>query len=342
MPVKSYKDARIFPGAVAQQGAGQALAGAFPEGGTVRQGLGRKTLGALAVGAALAVAAGAVSGCGGANPAAADPTELPDGEGALGEWVASGGLRRTYSLHLPPSYDGSRPWPLLLAFHGAGGNSGFVASVGLDQAAARAGFVLAAPNGVEGDWALGCGGCTAADAMAVDDVHFVETLIAHLARHLSVDLDRVFVAGRSDGASFSNRLACELPLAGAAVVAGTQFTPGGCRPAHPVSVVSFHGSNDSIIPFGSGALLISSWARLDGCGPEPTVTPLPDLEEDGTVVWRYDFPACQDGSEVVFFGVEGGSHSWPGGPRSEGSGQTHDIQASEELVDFFSRHRSAP
>lgn len=310
------------------------------------QRLDRRTLGALATAVALALAAGGAVGCGGgANPAAADVREASDvaeGEGALGEWVASGGLRRTYSLYLPPSYDASRPWPLILAFHGAGGDGGVAEFVGLDIAAARAGFILAAPDGVGGSWALGCGGCTVADQMGIDDVRFVSLLIAHLARHLSVDLDRVFGAGLSDGGTFSNRLACELPLAGAAVVAGTLFNPGRCQPERAVSMVAFHGTNDSIIPFANGVSPVHIWASLDGCAPEPTVTPLPDPEDDGTRVWRYDYPGCQDGTEVVFFGVEGGNHSWPGAPSSQGWGQTRDIEASEEIVDFFSRHRRIP
>jgi polyhydroxybutyrate depolymerase len=296
--------------------------------------------------ASLALAVGAATGCGGGqNPAAAEApeaTDLSEGEGALGEWVSSGGLQRTYSLRVPSSYDGSRPYPLVLAFHGAGGNGGVAQHVGLDRAAERAGFILAAPDGVGGSWALGCGGCTVADRMGIDDVRFVGVLVTHLSRHLSIDRERVFAAGLSDGGTFSNRLACEYPLAGAAVVAGTLFNPASCRPERPVSMVAFHGTADDIIPFANGATSIRIWADLDGCGTEPTVTPLPDIEDDGTNVWRYDHPACQDRTEVVFFAVEGGTHSWPGAPSSQERGQTRDIEASEEIVEFFSRHRRVP
>jgi len=312
----------------------------------VRDLVGRRMPRALATAAGLALAVGAATGCGGhQNPSAAEApetTDLSEGEGALGEWVSSGGLQRTYSLWVPSSYDGSRPYPLVLAFHGAGGNGGVAQHVGLDRAAERAGFILAAPDGVRGSWALGCGGCTIADQMGIDDVRFVGTLVTHLTRHLSVDRDRVFAAGLSDGGTFSNRLACEYPLAGAAVVAGALFNPALCRPVRPVSLVAFHGTEDSIIPFSQGATPARIWADLDGCGPDPTITPLPDLEDDGTTVTRYDYPACRNGTEVVFFAVNGGIHSWPGAPSSQQRGQTRDIEASEEIVDFFSRHRRVP
>jgi polyhydroxybutyrate depolymerase len=292
------------------------------------------------VAAALALATTLACG-GGENPVAEGTSEATvrrDGEGVLGEWVASGGLERTYSLLVPSSYDGSRPCPLVLAFHGAGGDGGVAEYVGLDRAAERAGFILASPDGVGRSWALGCGGCTPADSLGVDDVHFVEVLVAHLASHLSIDRSRVFAAGLSDGGTFANRLACEYPLAGAAVVAGTLFNPASCRPARPVSMMAFHGTEDDVIPFNHGASPVRLWAELDGCGPEPTAIPLPDSADDGTIVWRYEYPACRDGTEVVFLALQGGGHSWPGAPPSEES----DIQATQEIVDFFSHHRRLP
>jgi polyhydroxybutyrate depolymerase len=293
-----------------------------------------------AVAAALLLAGTSACG-GGQNPAAegtSEETVLRDGEGVLGEWVASGGLARTYSLRVPPSYDGSHPCPLVLAFHGAGGDGGVAEYVGLDRAAERAGFILASPDGVGRSWALGCGGCTVADSLGVDDVYFVEVLVAHLSSHLSIDRSRVFAAGLSDGGTFTNRVACEYPVAAAAVVAGTLFNPASCRPERPVSMMAFHGTRDDVIPFNHGASPVRLWASLDGCGEEPTVIPLPDLADDGTTVWRYEYPACRDATEVVFFALEGGRHSWPGAPSSEES----DIQASQEIVDFFSRHRRLP
>ena len=56
-------------------------------------------------------------------------SEAPAGCGmphALGVTEASlqfGGLERTYRLAVPKSYDGSAPLPLVLNFHGLGGNA---------------------------------------------------------------------------------------------------------------------------------------------------------------------------------------------------------------------------
>src|SRR2546422_8107695 len=40
--------------------------------------------------------------------------------------VSSGGLPRSALVHVPPAGNGSQPLPLVVAFHGAGGNSGWM------------------------------------------------------------------------------------------------------------------------------------------------------------------------------------------------------------------------
>jgi polyhydroxybutyrate depolymerase len=300
----------------------------------------RKTSWAVAVATLALVFANA---CGkGGGPTAPSRTVAAEGDGVLGEWVASGGLERTYALHVPPGCGAARPCPLLLAFHGAGGSQRFAESVGLYRAADRGGFVVAAPDGVGGDWALGCGGCTLADRSGIDDVRMSATLVTHLTQRLPIDPARVYAAGRSDGAAFTYRLACSYPLAGAAVVSGQIFSPGACQPSRPVPLIAFHGRADAVVSYTQGALSAQKWAVLDGCGTEPIPTPLPDRADDGTSVTRYDFPDCAPGSEVAFFAIAGGGHNWPGSPTPESAGlQTHDIEASEEIVDFLARHSLA-
>jgi len=290
------------------------------------------------------VAAVLAGGCGasGGAPAAPTRTAVAEGEGVLGEWVASGGLERTYALHVPPGCSGARPCPLIVAFHGAGGSHRFAEGVGLYRAADRGGFVVAAPDGVGGDWALGCGGCTLADRAGIDDVRLTATLVAHLTERLPIDPARVYATGRSDGASFTYRLACNYPLAGAAVVAGSLFDPAGCKPPRLMPLIAFHGRADTVVSYVQGALSAQKWASFDGCVTEPVPTELPDRVSDGTTVTRYDFPDCREGTEVSFFAVAGGGHNWPGSPTAETAGlQTQDIQASEEIVDFFARHPAA-
>ena len=41
---------------------------------------------------------------------------------------------------------------------------------------------------------------------------------------------------------------------------------------------------------------------------------------------------------VVFYKVEGGSHSWPGSKRAGRRGISKDIDASDEIIGFFKAH----
>jgi polyhydroxybutyrate depolymerase len=58
---------------------------------------------------------------------------------------------------------------------------------------------------------------------------------------------------------------------------------------------------------------------------------------DGTRVRRWAYPGCADGREVVLYTIEGGGHTWPGGPpvgRSVGR-VTRDLRATPLILDFF-------
>jgi polyhydroxybutyrate depolymerase len=254
----------------------------------------------------------------------------------------SGGTERSYAIHVPPDgCDPAHPCPLILAFHGAGGNHAFAERVGLYTAADRRGFVVVAPDGISGDWALRCGGCTLADRVGIDDVKFVTTLVDQIANNLAIDRARIYATGRSDGGSFTHRLACDYPLAAIGVVSGTLFNPQLCA-GRVVSLIAFHGTADTVIPAAQGAGAAQFRAQLDGCGIQPTATPLPDLVDDGTSVTRNDFPACARESAVVFYSILGGGHNWPGSPTPENAGiQSQEIKASEEMVDFFAAHTLA-
>ncbi len=54
-----------------------------------------------------------------------------------------------------------------------------------------------------------------------------------------------------------------------------------------------------------------------------------------------DYPGCDGGSEVLFYIVEDGGHTWPDAPVEFGPGaglETRDISANELLASFFNRH----
>ena len=82
-------------------------------------------------------------------------------------------------------------------------------------------FIVAYPDGVGGSWnALHETG--EAEALGVDDVGFVDALIAKLSARYMVDPDRIYATGMSNGGFFAHRLGCERSdrFAAIAAVAG--------------------------------------------------------------------------------------------------------------------------
>src|SRR5262249_26477495 len=143
------------------------------------------------------------------------------------------------------------------------------------------------------------------------------------------DSHRVYVCGISMGAYMSNRLAIDLndKIAAIGLVSGTmpKLMSERLKPKRPMPVIYFHGTADKIVGidgkdrFSSQALslpaddLAAWWARQNGCTEKAKIEKLPDTADDGTTVERHTFAAGKSGAPVVFYKIDGGGHTWPGG-----------------------------
>jgi polyhydroxybutyrate depolymerase len=253
-------------------------------------------------------------------------------------------------MHVPASLASYTAAPLLLFFHGYQSSAREVqAMAGLDRVADERGFATVYPEGIEASWAIGCGGCTPADARGVDDVALVRTLVAQLGRGRAVDRGRVYAGGYSQGGMLSHRLACELAdqVAAVASVAGgiTRAVSPRCAPARPLPIALFHGTADPNVPWEGGPFLLSvpetlaRWAALNGCAGK-AIEPLPDPVPDGTTVRRETCTGCA--ADTVLYAIEGGGHTWPGYPTDFPpiyGRTTHDISAADLIGEFLSRQR---
>ena len=198
-------------------------------------------------------------------PTGCDPA-LPQAAGDFVQRIDSGGLARRYILHIPPSYSdtgGADATPLVLLFHGSGGNAREIARyTGLPAKADRAGFIAVMPQGLrttlipEPDWNFTTLGPHHGPGEP-DDVAFIDDLLDALELQLCIDSARVFSTGFSAGAHLSVRLACDLSdrIAAIAPVSGVYFPPfspdlpePGCS-TQPVPVIAFHGTADKGVPF---------------------------------------------------------------------------------------------
>jgi polyhydroxybutyrate depolymerase len=287
--------------------------------------------------------------------------------------------KRSYDVEVPGGYDGGTGYPLLLVLHGGGGNraaakklacpGGVVTSPDcLDAMALTRGFVVVMPDGTGAalvpdarTWNSGGGAngwqCVSGNACNtnVDELGYFTELFADLSSVVPVDLTHVYSTGISNGASMSERLACQFPSnvrAIAPVAGGNQYsTTQSC--AVTTSVLEIHGSADPCWPYDGGAMscldtnpgakisvdaTLAVWSANDGCDGGFTETMLPDTMADGTTTIHRVF-SC--GNAVLeLYRVADGGHTWPGGYHySQMVGLTsEDWQANPVILDFFQAH----
>jgi polyhydroxybutyrate depolymerase len=273
-------------------------------------------------------------GCTPARPASAGDTTRA---------LASGGLDRSYILHVPPAYDGETPAPLVVALHGFASDAASLAAYAQLPAAADANdFVLALPEAASLPERWNSGGPVTGDT---DDVAFLTAVLDEIDAELCIDSGAVFVVGYSNGGGMAQRLACGDPTRFSAIgVVGGAYVE--CPPDVPV--IAFHGTLDPIVPYEGGTSVLggtpvqfynvrralSEWAGALGCDRLPVISRPADTVELST------FPRCRAGDgEALLYAVIGGGHTWPGAEDAPFLGMTtHAIDATDLMWVFFSSH----
>jgi len=301
----------------------------------------------------------------------ATPPAFTAGKLGSGDHLRSikvGDTERRYRVYLPRKYDAYHPTPVVVVFHGGGGNpESMIRLTGMNAKADEAGFIVVYPFGsgrLENAMLTFNGGdcCGYAMQNKLDDVGFTRALLDDLATVANVDTNRVFATGLSNGGIMAYYVASELSDRIAAIApVGGPLMMEACRPTRPVSVMHFHGTADEFAPFkggfGKGPLSgrgvtefrsvdhsIQNWVKANGCKPEPEIVALPDKADDGMKSTRKTWSGGKDGSEVVLIEIEGGGHTWPGlkpivamlGP------STMDISANDLMWEFFQKHPKKP
>ncbi|HYV86240.1 MAG TPA: hypothetical protein VFB49_10030 [Patescibacteria group bacterium] len=187
---------------------------------------------------------------------------------------------RPFIVHLPASYDGTVPFPVVIDIHGGGGSAegaramtcpnGDLNDPGcLDRLADCEGFITVYPNGTSDpvfkslrtfDAGGGNAGFQCVSGVActtkVDDLRYFTDLLDTLEKNYTIDPARIYLTGLSNGGAMSHRLACELSdriAAIAPISGGNQFAAlEYCSPSRPVPVLEIHGTADRCWPYQGG------------------------------------------------------------------------------------------
>ena len=263
--------------------------------------------------------------------------------------IQSGNRERFFLAYIPTTYDDSDPVPLVLNFHGSRSNPfAQMAYSNLTPLAEEEGFIVAFPFGEYGKERGVHSWNADKDPAGVDDVQFSRDIVADLEKRLSIDRKRIYVTGFSGGARMASRLACDLDKTVAAVapVAGVQY-PLDCQASRAVPLIVFHGKQDLVNTYVHTSLSrdywrtgveesLDGWVQKNGCNNVTETTPI------SKVVTRIAWEDCRDESEIIFYSIENGGHTWPGSPivmTQPWSGETNqDIVAVQLIWDFFKDH----
>jgi polyhydroxybutyrate depolymerase len=241
--------------------------------------------------------------------------------------VQVGSISRSYVLHVPSTYDGSKPvrWSWISTPSPARARRASKLTVSGADRSGRGGHGLSNWVGGPARRRLERRPCCVAD---VDDVAFAKALVTQVQRVACIDPKRVYAVGVSMGGGMAYYLACRAADVFAAIAPSAfdlmQEELVDCNPPRPITVISFRGTADKVVPYGGGLFFhgagharhvpgragnLQEMGGIDQCTDSPSA-------EDSNGCSSY--LACQSGVEVILCTKQGGgqeagnaSVAWP-------------------------------
>ncbi|WP_438044481.1 alpha/beta hydrolase family esterase [Sorangium sp. So ce128] len=258
------------------------------------------------------------SGAGGGEPITCPSPALRAGD--TNKTITIGSSNRSYVLHVPAAYDGSKPVPLVVDLHPLGG-SGPSERSGSPYPAQTdpEGVIMAFPSGLAGPsgGAWNVGPCCVKNT---DDVAFVKAMVAEIQETACIDTKRIYAVGFSMGGGMSHYLACHAADTFAAVAPAAfdllQENIADCKPSRPITVISFRSTGDPIVPYAGGYSAVVSGMPITFLGAKSTLekwgqinkcTGAPSAEDSKGCS---TFSNCEGGVEVALCTKQGGGHDY--------------------------------
>jgi len=238
--------------------------------------------------------------------------------GLLERTLQHDGMRRSYIVYVPNSYDGTAALPILFNFHGFGdSDSSYMQNADMRALADSENFMLVYPQGSllsgSSHWNAALPGGD--NKSAADDLGFFEAMLESISDSYQIDANRVYACGYSNGGMFAYALACyksNLIAAFGSVSGVVLDTSGTCVPNHATPLINIHGTNDGVLPYNgssdysSVADALNYWRGINN-----TTTSTSEIYNDnGTTIEQYLYTGGDNGSSVVHYKVIGGGHVW--------------------------------
>jgi polyhydroxybutyrate depolymerase len=245
-----------------------------------------------------------VGSCGTSNPTKGFVARLS---------VQVGSATRTYALDVPAGYDGTFLYPLVIGFHGDGGNGAEYRDWFPIQKQGGTAAIFAWPDGTNDR--DGHSFDQGHDPPNNEDVKLFDALVSAIHTTYCVNSARVYVHGLSGGAYFTNQLGRWRAKAIRAIAPQSGGGPYGIQDSDysqagtltvngPLPTIIVHGLADGTVDISEGRKSLAYWRMADtSTSGETAWTANPCQRENGGV------------KPVVFCAIPGMDHEvWSGAP----------------------------
>lgn len=225
------------------------------------------------------------------------------------------------------------------------------ATTNLSPRALAKGYAVIYPQATGGPQRAAWNGfycCGDAQVTQIDDMGFLDKVIADASARFGLNPDRVYMTGMSNGAVMAETYAFRRAgrVKAVAGVAGT-VDIYRTRP-RAVPMLHIHGTMDRLVPYDKGygtkhldtpftPVAVQIAAVVAAFGGLSATSRQIDGVKDGTSVIEDDYINAAGVTQVRLLTVVGGQHVWPERGR-RGAGNTQDISATAEILRFFESH----
>ncbi len=224
---------------------------------------------------------------------------------------------REYVLYIPESYDGNSAVPVIINFHGFGGNAtDFMNETNMRALADKEGFIIIYPQGSclngSSHWNPSLPGGD--NKSTADDYGFIDVLINEIAANYNINQKRIYACGYSNGGMFAYGLAQNksnlIAAIGSVSGAMIETTP---NPTRPIPLINIHGTNDDVLPYegsndySSIESTLNYWINFNETERPPTID---RNASNGLTIEKYTYGNGKNNVSIEHYKVINGEHVW--------------------------------
>lgn len=236
---------------------------------------------------------------------------------------------RSYFFAEPKKgFNKNKSYKLLLAFHGAKQNAKLMAALSAFESASS-NYIVVYPQSELDEWNEGCN-CNKPYRLGVDDLGYIENLVADIKSKYNIIEDELYAAGFSQGGLFVQNLMCnsKLKFTAIASVASSMSEPlsKNCAPKYNTNYLMIHGTDDKTFPYSGlnnvGFGLIPSQSAIKLIAKNNQINSKAVIKEN-EIATKYTYKNNKHNIQLV--AIKAGTHSW----------EFEHFNTTNEIVNFF-------